>query len=208
MRWMCGRLGTSSGPSMVIPNTRIKLWLLFGLLVFSHVPLSAHAASTRSDAAAVLAGKVTRVIDGDTIDVLLTSGVIRVRFHGIDAPERDQPGGAAATTWLTQQLVNQQVLLEPVSQDQYDRMIAVVLLQKRNINRELVKTGHAWAYRHYLRRSDADLCKLEANARLKGVGLWAATARAPWEHRATNGKGPFKDYRESTAADCRREMGR
>ncbi len=156
----------------------------------------------------MLAGKVNRVIDGDTIDVLLSSGMIRVRLQGVDAPERDQPGGAAATTWLTQQLRDQQVLLEPVSQDQYDRMVAVVHLQDRNINRELVQTGHAWAYRQYLRRSDAELCSLEEQARLKGRGLWATAAYAPWEYRATNGKGPFTSFDKSTAGECSRDIGR
>lgn len=156
----------------------------------------------------VLAGKVTRVIDGDTIDVLLSSGVIRVRLHGIDAPERDQPGGAAATAWLSGRAMDRQVLLEPLSQDQYDRMVAVLLLQKQSINRELVKSGHAWAYRRYLRREDAELCKLEANARKARLGLWAGTAHAPWEHRATNGRGPFKDYSRTTATDCRSALGR
>jgi micrococcal nuclease len=151
---------------------------------------------------AVLAGKVVRVIDGDTIDVLLSSGRIRVRLHGVDAPERVQSRGAPATAWLEQQLRDQQVHLEPVSQDQYDRMVAVVHLQNRNINRELVENGHAWAYRHYLRRGDAELCSLEERARRAGAGLWATTAHAPWEFRATNGKGPFTDYRSGTARDC------
>jgi micrococcal nuclease len=150
----------------------------------------------------VLAGKVVRVIDGDTIDVLLSSGRIRVRLHGVDAPERNQSGGAAATAWLTQQLLDQPVELEPVSQDQYDRMVAVVNLQDRNINVALVQNGHAWAYRHYLRRRDAGLCSLEHRARVNRAGLWAATAHAPWEFRATNGKGPFTFFASATAQDC------
>lgn len=167
------------------------------------------AAARAPDATAVLAGKVTRVIDGDTIDVLLTSGRIRVRLHGIDAPESNQPGGSAASAWLTQQLRDQQVLLEPVSQDQYERMVAVVHLRDRNINRELVQQGHAWAYRHYMRRGDRELCSLEERARRERAGLWAATtAHAPWEYRATAGKGPFTDYGKSTVGECRKAIGR
>jgi micrococcal nuclease len=150
----------------------------------------------------VLSGEVVRVIDGDTIDVLLSSGRIRVRLHGVDAPERAQSRGASATAWLEQQLRDEQVQLEPVSQDQYDRMVAVVHLQNRNINRELVENGHAWAYRHYLRRGDAELCSLEERARRAGAGLWATTAHAPWEFRATGGTGPFTDFRSTTTTDC------
>jgi micrococcal nuclease len=141
--------------------------------------------------------------------VLLASGPIRVRLHGIDAPESDQQGGSAATAWLAKQLRDQQVLLEPVSQDQYERMVAVVHLRDRNINRELVQQGHAWAYRSYLRRSDAELCEIEARARRARLGLWATSpARAPWEYRATAGKGPFTSYGKSTAEECRKAIGR
>lgn len=185
-----------------------RAWLSTGVLLICSALGSAHAASVRSDTAAVLTGKVTRVIDGDTIDVLLSSGLIRVRLHGVDAPERDQPGGAAATSWLAEQLPDRQVLLEPISQDQYDRMVAVVHLQDRNINRELVQTGHAWAYRQYMRRSDAGLCSLEQQARIRRSGLWAAAAVAPWEYRATNGRGPFTSFDGSTARQCSRAIGR
>jgi micrococcal nuclease len=180
------------------------------VLLLSGMQASAQAGEAAAgEAAPVLAGKVTRVIDGDTIDVLLTSGRIRVRLHGVDAPERDQAGGTAATAWLTQQLHDQQVFLEPVSQDQYDRLVAVVHLQDRIINSELVQHGHAWAYRRFLRRADDEWCALEAGARRMQLGLWAeADAHAPWEFRATEGMGPFTRYSKSTAEECRKAIGR
>jgi endonuclease YncB( thermonuclease family) len=183
-------------------------WLSVAALLICHAPGPAIAASARNDAPAVLAGKVTRVIDGDTLDVQLTSGRIRVRLHGVDAPESDQPGGKAAATWLAQQLQDQQVMLEPVTQDQYVRMVAIVHLKNRVINHELVATGNGWAYRQYLRRGDEDLCRVEERARRRGTGIWATTARAPWEYRATRGKGPFRDYSKSSSADCRKAIGR
>lgn len=190
-----------------IRGVALPALLLMGILLFCGAPGPAAAAAVRNEAAAVLAGKVTRVVDGDTLDVLLSSGLIRVRLHGVDAPERDQPGGAAATAWITQQLIDQQVMLEPVSQDQYERMVAVVHREGRNINRELVQRGHAWAYRQYLRRRDREWCSLEADARRRGEGIWAETAHAPWEFRRSSGKGPFRDYSKSTAADCRKAIG-
>ncbi|MEO8314928.1 MAG: thermonuclease family protein [Pseudomonadota bacterium] len=176
--------------------------MLISLLATQPTPAAHPAAAT------VILGKVTKVIDGDTIDVLLSSGLIRVRLHGVDAPESAQPGGAAATRWLTLELQNQQVQLEPVSQDQYDRMVAVVHREDRNINRELVQTGHAWAYRQYMRRSDEHLCMEEERARLKGAGLWATTAYAPWEYRLTKGKGPFTSFAGTTARSCSNAIGR
>ena len=41
----------------------------------------------------VLVGTVLSVTDGDTIKVQLSSGPMSVRFHSIDAPEKDQPWG-------------------------------------------------------------------------------------------------------------------
>jgi micrococcal nuclease len=181
----------------------------FLCLVLSLLAIAAAQAAQRNAApVTVLAGKVVRVIDGDTIDVLLSSGRIRVRLHGVDAPERDQSGGAAAAAWLTQQLRDQPVELEPVSQDQYDRMVAIVQLQDRNINSELVQNGHAWAYRQYLRRRDAGMCSLEHRARVARAGLWEKIAHAPWEFRATNGKGPFLDYSKTTVAECLKAAGK
>jgi len=156
----------------------------------------------------VLPGKVTRVIDGDTVDVLLASGRIRVRLQGIDAPERDQPGGQEAQQWLRQRLLDHAVQLEPVSQDRYARMVAVVHADGGVVNEELLQAGHAWAYRHYLRRIDRHYCDLEAAARSARLGLWASMPHAPWQYRETGGNGPFADFTSQTASDCRRAAGR
>lgn len=73
-----------------------------------------------------LVGKVTNVVDGDTIDVQLTSGTIRVRVHGIDTPERNQPWGSQATAALSVLVLGKQVELEPFEQDRYERLVARV----------------------------------------------------------------------------------
>lgn len=172
-------------------------WLLLALLLL----LASMPASAADEP--VLAGRVTRVIDGDTLDVLLASGRIRVRLHGVDAPERDQSGGREASEWLRQRVQDREVLLEPVTQDRYERMVAIVLLDDVNVNRELLRAGHAWAYRSYLRRTERVYCDIEATARRGRLGLWGgATAHAPWEHRRTQGRGPFTDFRRQSAAEC------
>jgi endonuclease YncB( thermonuclease family) len=48
-------------------------------------------------------GKVIKVIDGDTIDVLTEDKeTIRIRFSAIDTPERGQPFGNNATRMLVE----------------------------------------------------------------------------------------------------------
>lgn len=160
-------------------------------------------------AEAVLAGRVVRVVDGDTLDVLLTSGRIRVRLHGVDAPERGQPGGQDALLWLSRRVLDHDVLVEPISQDRYERLVGIVYLGGDNVNRELLRSGNAWAYRHYLRAADAILCDMEAAARTARLGLWkSASPRAPWEYRSTRGVGPFTDFAGSGAEDCRKASPR
>lgn len=171
------------------------------LLLLAGLCITALAGAAQGDG--LLPGKVLRVIDGDTLDVLLSSGRIRVRLHGIDAPERDQPGGDESRRWLQQRVQDREVQLEPVSQDRYERMVAVVHLGDIDVNRELVRSGNAWAYRQYLRGRDRALCDLEAEARTEGRGLWsAARPRAPWEYRSTRGQGPFTQVDAGSMRDC------
>jgi endonuclease YncB( thermonuclease family) len=81
-----------------------------------------------------LPGVVTRVIDGDTADVKLASGPIRVRFHAIDTPERDQPGGREATAALVALVAGKEVDLEPFEQDAYNRLVARVYVDGIDVN--------------------------------------------------------------------------
>jgi endonuclease YncB( thermonuclease family) len=130
----------------------------------------------------VLVGTVTRIVDGDTIDVQLDSGPIRVRLDSIDAPERRQPWGAEATRALERQTERRDVELAVTDQDRYDRLVATVYVGGENVNASLVRAGHAWAYRAYL--NDAGLVALEDEARRAKRGLWSlAGAVAPWEWR-------------------------
>jgi micrococcal nuclease len=179
------------------PATRAAgLLVLLGLLFLA--PFVAMSAEN-----AVLAGRVTRVIDGDTLDVLLATGRIRVRLQGVDAPEHDQPGGALSKQWLQTRVLDRDVLIEPVSQDRYERMVAILFLDGANLNLDLLRSGHAWAYRRYLRAADRAFCDLEYSARRERAGLWGIPGpRAPWEFRASQGQGPFRDFSRQSAADC------
>ena len=116
--------------------------LLFALLV---VTSSAAVAGDRP----VLQGVVVGVVDGDTADIRLDSGMIRIRFHAIDAPESGQPNGKAAKAALSQLIFGKAVEVEPFEQDRYDRLVARVWLDGQDINAEMIKSGNAWTYRRY-----------------------------------------------------------
>ena len=74
--------------------------------------------------------------------------------------------------------------MQPITQDEYDRLVAVVYVNDKSVNAWMVQQGHAWAYRQYL--DDAQYCAWEQQARVSGLGVWSlpSTKRiAPWEYR-------------------------
>jgi micrococcal nuclease len=132
----------------------------------------------------VLFGTVTRVVDGDTLIVQLSSGPIRIRLYGIDAPEHNQPGGREAKAALTSLVSGARVELDPINQDRYNRMVARVVRGRLDVNAEMIRLGDAWVYRHYLRREDRGWCGLESEARSAHRGLWAVRdPMPPWSFR-------------------------
>ena len=103
-------------------------------------------------------GRVTKVVDGDTIDVQLQSHdsriseeTIRVRLADLDSPEMSTPQGPPAKAYTTKWLQSSIVSLDlddRTGKDPYGRWVAVVYLQKPggtldNFNRMLVEAGQA-----------------------------------------------------------------
>ena len=77
------------------------------------------------------------------------------------------------------------VAAEVVDIDQYRRTVAVIHYAGRDINREMVAEGMAWAYRHYLRAPYAsEYIGAEQQARSRRLGLWNDhNPQPPWEFR-------------------------
>jgi endonuclease YncB( thermonuclease family) len=131
-----------------------------------------------------LSGRVVRVADGDTISVLDSDNVQhKVRFFGIDAPERDQPHGDAARDALARMVEDRSVGVVIVQTDDYGRTVGTVYVDDRNINHALVEKGHAWWYRYYA-PNERHLEAAEMTARLNSFGLWREeNPIAPWDWR-------------------------
>ena len=157
-----------------------------------------------------LPGAVVGVVDGDTADIRLQSGMIRVRLHAVDAPERDQPQGAASKAALSQLIFGRNVQVEPIEQDRYDRLVARLWLGELDVNAELIKQGRAWVYRRYA--DDPAYCAYEKQARDRRLGLWALPRErrpAPWEWRQRRTLDhQFTDYSSETVAACAASFGR
>lgn len=119
---------------------------------------------------------ITKVNDGDSLEVQLEAGPGRVRMSAIDTPEHDQPYGATSSAALKAMLPEgSKVELQVVTTDAFRRMVATVWITKDgtriNVNETMLREGHAWAYRRYMR--EARYCDIEAEARDAKRGLWA-----------------------------------
>lgn len=142
-----------------------------------------------------LHGKVVGIADGDTITLRSNDSTYRIRLHGIDAPEKQQPFGTASKKFLSNLIFGESVEVSVKGRDKYDRVIGTILYADKNINRDLVHQGYAWWYRKYA-PNDEVLAKLESQARAKKRGLWRdSNPIAPWQWR----RGARNDLRQTIA---------
>ena len=108
--------------------------------------------------------EVTRVVDGDTIEVCIRSDmgfrvvnetVQRIRLARIDAPERyrgteeGRAAGKAATEWLKDMIEGKTVIIRTDKvKETFNRYVAEVWFDDENISDVLVDAGHA-KYENY-----------------------------------------------------------
>ena len=129
--------------------------------------------------------RVIRVSDGDTFTGLDSENrQVKVRLHGIDAPESKQPFSNVSKKALSDLIAGKTVSVEEVDRDRYGRTVGRVTIGRKLVNAEMVRAGLAWRYTTYDRRNEFGA--IEADARRQRRGLWADAAPvAPWEWRKT-----------------------
>ncbi len=118
--------------------------------------------------------RVEEIVDGDTIEVSLGGQTVRVRYYGIDTPERGQRCYREAKD-RNESLLGDTVLLLPDARDRDDggRSLRYVFLEDGlSLDATLVAEGFAEAWRADGRYRTAIL-DLEAEAKAAGRGcLW------------------------------------
>lgn len=144
---------------------------------------------------------VVGVSDGDTLTARCgTVGnyeQIKVRFNGIDAPEKKQPFGERAKQALSDLVYMKDVALDCPKTDRYGRSVCRVMVapasapagpKTLDAGLAMITVGMAWWYRAYAReqtpqeRGQYEFAETEARA--KRVGLWAdAEPVPPWDWR-------------------------
>ena len=94
-------------------------------------------------------GKVVKIIDGDTVDILTPKKQkIRVRLLDIDAPESRQAYGNASKKYLASLITGKSVFVKENKKDIYQRTLGTIYFEQININTKMVENGFAWAYRY------------------------------------------------------------
>lgn len=133
--------------------------------------------------------KVTKVVDGDS----LRSGPLKIRLHGIDAPERKQtcrtaggvewPCGTAATdTMKTIIGTTPQLACTLIDVDRYGRLVMRCRADGADIAETLVAEGLALAYRRF----SEDYVAAERAAERAKRGMWQGRFETPWDWRRQN----------------------
>jgi micrococcal nuclease len=127
--------------------------------------------------------QVTRVVDGDTVEVQIEGREEDVRYIGVDTPETVKPGepvdcfGPQASSFNHRMVEGREVRLvfDRERRDDYDRLLAYVYLGDRFVNAELVRRGFAETLTIPPNDRFAErLKRLEIAAARAGRGLWGA----------------------------------
>jgi endonuclease YncB( thermonuclease family) len=133
-----------------------------------------------------LAGRAS-IIDGDTLEI----HSVRIRLWGIDAPESSQlcrgddskpyRCGAKAANELDVFVAERPIVCMPLSQDQYDRIVARCSVAGIDLGEWLVRNGLALDWPQY---SKGRYAAAQHDADKAGRGIWAGSYVEPWLYRA------------------------
>ena len=171
---------------------KIRLFLVISIcLIFFFVTYN----DVKSQETKIISG-IAKVIDGDTIRIKNN----KIRLFGIDAPERKQQCqkpwlsisfltlnknyqcGKISTDRLKIKINNKFIMCKSRNKDRYNRFIAECFKDKTNINKWMVSSGYAVAYRKYSKKfvSQENLAKKDK------LGLWSGSFEMPWKWRNKN----------------------
>lgn len=175
-----------------MPVKILAFLLLISLSKLQAKPLSPVSLLTRLDGwyapdplPAPFNGKVIKIVDGDTYDVLTSDfKTIRIRMNGIDAPEKKQAFGSKSKDHLGSLCFGKTVKIVPISYDRNKRLIADSFTDRDlNLSRAMIRAGYAWHFKKYSK--DKIMADDEDYARKIRAGLWVDNEPiAPWVFRS------------------------
>lgn len=132
-------------------------------------------------------GVVTRVIDGDSFMLQLTdtNGLIHVRLHAVDCPERKQPYGPEATAFVKAATAGKTVCIDIMDWDAHNYAFCLVSIGGRSLNADVLASGLGWYQNKYY--GSELFNRAEETAKRTKKGLWSAEKPTPpWTFRQQN----------------------
>jgi endonuclease YncB( thermonuclease family) len=131
---------------------------------------------------------VSRVYDGDTVELKNANGKLKLRLTDIDAPERNQDFGQKARRALMKLCKGNDISInvELAGKDKYDRHLGRLQCDHTDVSVYMAEHGYAWYNEKY--SDNLAVKNAAATARRDGIGLWSADKPLPpWVWRRLNG---------------------
>lgn len=158
-------------------STLLRWTTLFGCLLLS-APVIVDAQRPTDLVNMHFTGTVTRVVDGDTIDVLIPPArQVRVRLHGVDTPESGEPFSEQATRFARVLLFASDIEMTGKDVDNRGRLVARVNLNRTDASETIIAAGLGCTFRRYV--SDPMLDAAQDRARDSRAGFWAPGVKQP-----------------------------
>jgi len=129
--------------------------------------------------------EVTRVVDGDTVDVIIDCGFsilhkARVRMYGIDTPESrtrdldEKARGKLASQYIQDHIDNGNEIIiktEKDSKGKFGRILGKIFIDGKDINQSMIDEHLAVAY-HGQSKADIELAHLQNRSLLIEKGIY------------------------------------
>ncbi|PMC35084.1 nuclease [Bacillus sp. UMB0899] len=145
---------------------------------------------SNSSSSLLLDAKVTKVVDGDTLQVMIDGKKETIRLLLVDTPETVhpskpvQPFGLEASNFLKEELNGEEIQVELGigERDKYGRLLAYVYHQNKMINKRLLENGLArvaYVFEPNTKYID-EFYEIQKQAQKEEIGIWSL------ENYATN----------------------
>ena len=145
------------------------------LTLFSILVLISYSISNSSEKN--LAKGKARIIDGDTIEI----DKEKIRFGGINSPERNEVGYKLAKDKLSEKIINKTlVCIREKNKDRYSRTVAECFVNGESISSFMVKKGYAC---DYVRYSKGKYSEEQKYAKVNKLGIWEMKYDIFWENK-------------------------
>jgi endonuclease YncB( thermonuclease family) len=125
--------------------------------------------------------RLLKIFDGDTVKVSGSGFIFKIRLVGIDCPEirhdgqPSQPFAVKAKNYLARLLGRGEIRIKAYGMGGYNRQLAEIYVNGRNVNLAMVRAGFAEVYRGRLPSGfdSGPYFKAEASAKRLGKGIWS-----------------------------------